>query len=398
MDVGVMVTSYNHGDWDRLMAEDYGRPPAVPDWQRLDETLAMGELVEPLGFDSIWTTEHYGSAYSMQPNPLQWLAYWAGRTERVDLGTAVVVAPWWNPVRLAHEISMLDILLRGRRLLLGLGRGVSEHEYASLGVPRDQSREYFHEVVDILRLADSEERFSYDGKIFKIPATMVRPQPRHRGHLLDDMRAAFTTRASAQRAAEAGLGQLFVAGEPLAVMGQQVAQFNQIRASKGLPPDQPTSLLWMYCAETEAEADEGYAYFEAQQRDARRHYFEWNTSGFEGVRGYEEYAAKPANDVDFGAANLWEQRHTQPIGTPEQILEKITTVQEAVSLGYLVIHAFYADMPKEKAEKSLRLFAQEVLPALHEMLTPIHPQSLGSAVPVEESAPAEPATAALVDS
>ena len=65
----------------------------------------MGELVEPLGFDSIWATEHYGSAYSMQPNPLQYLAYWAGRTTRVDMGTAVIVAPWWSPVRLAHEIS-----------------------------------------------------------------------------------------------------------------------------------------------------------------------------------------------------------------------------------------------------------------------------------------------------
>src|SRR5712691_8040160 len=63
-----------------------------------DDTLYIGELVEPLGFDSIWATEHYGSAYSMQPNPLQYLAYWAGRTTRVDMGTAVIVAPWWNPV------------------------------------------------------------------------------------------------------------------------------------------------------------------------------------------------------------------------------------------------------------------------------------------------------------
>ena len=113
MHCGVMVTGYNQGDWGRLMAGEYDRPPAVPDHQQMDDTLYMGELVEPLGFDSIWATEHYGSAYSMQPNPLQWLAYWAGRTQRVDVGTAVIVAPWWNLVRLAHEISMLDILLKG---------------------------------------------------------------------------------------------------------------------------------------------------------------------------------------------------------------------------------------------------------------------------------------------
>jgi len=163
MHCGVMVTGYNQGDWERLLAEDYSRPPTVPDATQFDATLALGELVEPLGFDSIWATEHYGSAYSMQPNPLQYLAYWAGRTSRVDVGTAVVVVPWWNPVRLASELSMLDILLKGRRLHLGLGRGVAPHEYASLGVPQDRSHDYFYEIVDILRAADGSERFSYDG-------------------------------------------------------------------------------------------------------------------------------------------------------------------------------------------------------------------------------------------
>src|SRR5438067_12249084 len=106
MHCGVMVTGYNWEDWDRLLAGDYSRPPTVPDTWHFDNTLRLGELVEPLGYDSIWATEHYGSAYSMQPNPLQYLAYWAGRTSRVDVGTAVIVAPWRNPVRLASEINM----------------------------------------------------------------------------------------------------------------------------------------------------------------------------------------------------------------------------------------------------------------------------------------------------
>ena len=181
MHCGVIVTGHNDGDWDRLMAGDYDRPPDVADYLHMEETLAMGELVEPLGFDSIWTTEHYGSPYSMQPNPLQYLAYWAGRTSRLDMGTAVIVAPWWNPVRLAHEVSMLDILLRGRRLHLGIGRGVAPHEYASLGVPLERSHDYFYDVVDVLRASDGAERFSFDGEVFKVPPTTVRPQARHKG-------------------------------------------------------------------------------------------------------------------------------------------------------------------------------------------------------------------------
>src|SRR5258705_1150388 len=112
MHCGVMVTGYNQGDGERLLAEDYGRPPAVSDAANMDDTLYLGELVEPLGFDSIWATEHYGSAYSMQPNPLQYLAYWAGRTRRVDVGTAGHVGPLWDSVRPASRSSQPGNLLQ----------------------------------------------------------------------------------------------------------------------------------------------------------------------------------------------------------------------------------------------------------------------------------------------
>ena len=372
MQVGVMVSSYNTGDWERLLKGDYEQPPEIPDSVFVDDAFRIGALVEPLGYDSLWSTEHYGSAYSMNANPLQWLAYWAGRTQRVDLGTAVVVVPWWNPVRLAHELSMLDLMAGpDRKLLLGLGRGVSEHEYASLGVPRETSREYFYEILDVLRLADEKQRFSYDGEYFHVPETSVRPQARRKGSLMADARVAFTTRASAEQAAANGLGQLFTAGEPLNVMAERVAQFNSIRAEKGLAPDQPTSMFWMYCAETEEEAAEGFDFFSTQNRASKNHYFRWNTSGFSGVKGYEEYAQQKGADV-----GTWEQRMCQPIGTPDQVIEKIRAVQAAVSLGYLVVHVSYGGMPVEKAEKSMRLFAKEVLPALHEMETPLHPHSI----------------------
>lgn len=378
MHCGVMVTGYNQGDWGRLMTEDYDRPPDVSDAANMDDTLAMGELVEPLGYDSIWATEHYGSAYSMQPNPMQWLAYWAGRTSRVDVGTAVVVAPWWNPVRLAHEISMLDILLKGRRLHLGIGRGVAPHEYASLGYPIEESHKYFYDVVNAIRAADGVERFTFDGEVYKIPPTTIRPQARHKGDLTTNIKAAFSTKKSARMAAENGLGQMFVSGDDLPEMTAGVRQFNEIRAELGLPPDQPTTLLWMYCAETAAEAEEGWEYFHNQLTAAQHHYFEWNNPGFEGVHGYEEYLERQTADVGVADASLDARRETQPIGTPDEIIDKIKTVQWAMSLETLVVHVFYGGMPREKAEKSLRLFAEKVLPEIQAMPTPINPESLGN--------------------
>lgn len=383
MHCGVMVTGYNQPDWPRLMAGDYDRPPDIPDYLQLEDTLTIGEMVEPLGYDSIWATEHYGSAYSMQPNPLQYLSYWAGRTKRVDLGTAVIVAPWWNPIRLASELSMLDILLRGRRLHLGIGRGVAPHEYASLNIPIEESHKYFYDVVRAIKAADGAERFSFDGEVYKIPPTTIRPQARHKGDLTTNIKAAFTTETSARLAAENGLGQMFVSGEDAAVMTDKVRRFNEIRAGLGLPPDQPTTLLWMYCGQTSSEAEEGWEYFHNQLSAAQHHYFEWNNPGFKGIKGYEEYTVRQSADtgsVDAKVdATVDARRATQPIGTPDEIIDKIKELQWTLSLEKIVVHMFYGGMPRDRAEKSLKLFAEKVLPHVQAMPTPINPASLGNA-------------------
>jgi len=82
-------------------------------------------------------------------------------------------------------------------------------------------------------------------------------------------------------------------------------------------------------------------------------------------------------DVGVADASLAARGATQPIGTPDEIIEKIRTLQRAISLEMVVIHMFYGGMPHAKAERSLRLFAEKVLPAVQAMPTPINPASLG---------------------
>ena len=74
--------------------------------------------------------------------------------------------------------------------------------------------------------------------------------------------------------------------------------------------------------------------------------------------------------------NLAARRATQPIGTPDEIIERIKKLQQTISLEKVVLHVFYGGMPRDKAEKSLRLFAKEVLPEVQAMATPINPRSL----------------------
>ena len=105
MKVNIGVFAHNAKDWERVESGDYCRPPHEPDWKCVQAGLALGDLAEPLGFDGIWAPEHQGTPYGMTPNPIQTLTYFAGRTQRVNFGTMVAVAPWWNPIRLAHQIA-----------------------------------------------------------------------------------------------------------------------------------------------------------------------------------------------------------------------------------------------------------------------------------------------------
>src|SRR6201995_552978 len=131
----------------------------------------------------------------------------------------------------------------------------------------------------------------------------------------------------------------------------------------------------MYCAETSALAEEGWEYFHNQLLAAQHHYFEWNNPGFKGIKGYEEYEQRHSSDAGRADQSLAARRETQPIGTPDEIIDKIKSLQWTISLETLVIHYFYGGMPREKAAKSLKLFAEKVLPAGPAMETPINPQS-----------------------
>src|SRR5262249_56702888 len=102
-----------------------------------------------------------------------------------------------------------------------------------------------------------------------------------------------------------------------------------------------------------------------------------NTPVTTASRGDESPLQPQPADAGVADAGFAARRATQPIGTPDEIIAKIKTLQQALSLEMLVVHVFYGGMPRHKAEKSLRLFAEKVLPAVQAMPTPINPASLG---------------------
>ena len=106
--------------------------------------LRLGDLAEPLGFDSIWGVEHHFTDYTMCPDVLQFLTYFAGRTTRVQLGSMVVVLPWHDPLRVAEQVVMLDHFSNGR-FIFGMGRGLGRVEFEGFSLNQEASRDMFVE-------------------------------------------------------------------------------------------------------------------------------------------------------------------------------------------------------------------------------------------------------------
>src|SRR5260221_11232571 len=94
-----------------------------PDWEIYREDLALAEMVEPLGFDSIWGVEHHFSPYTMIPDVLQFLTFMAGRTRKIGFGSMVGGLPGHNPVRVAGQIASVGKYCGDRDPVLGFGRG-----------------------------------------------------------------------------------------------------------------------------------------------------------------------------------------------------------------------------------------------------------------------------------
>jgi len=391
MKVNLGFGTHNSHDWDRVLAGDFSHPPATPDWECVQDTLALADLAEPLGFDGIWMPEHCGTPYGMTPNPIQTLSYLAGRTQRVGLGTFVAVAPWWHPVRLAHQIAYLDIISNGRYTTIGIGRGVSKGEFDAVGVPREESRQRFNETLDILQLAFSGERFSYEGEIFTVPEMSLRPEPLS-GDLFSRIYSSSSTAESLEILARRGMVPLFVGNKPIEDAGREVQKVNTFRKEEGLPPCQPKNVMFMYCTPNLDDIAKTEEWIWTANRDVTVHYGFADSSNFKGVKGYEAYANREATATAVLASSVAgsETGSTQGgppktpgyhasnllIGTPEEIFKRIVAAQEACSFSELTIVPQFGTMPHDEAIVSTELFAKEVLPAAQKINAVLHPAAL----------------------
>src|SRR3954468_19226166 len=137
---------------------------------------------EALGYHSNFLVEHHFTGFGQVSASLNLLSYLAARTEKIRLGTAVVVLPWHNPVLVAEEAATLDLLSNGR-LDFGVGKGYRPYEFSGFCIPQDEATARFDEAIDVIRRAwTSKGRFSYSGTRWHYDNIVVEPAPIQQPH------------------------------------------------------------------------------------------------------------------------------------------------------------------------------------------------------------------------
>jgi len=158
------------------------RRPDVPMETVAAQALEMVVAAERLGFDIAWAAEHHTIEYTIAPNPLVLIMHWAPHTRTIRLGTAVITAPYWNPLRAAGEIALADILTGGR-LEIGFGRGAYQYEFDRMagGMAQEKGGDHLRELIPAVQKLWQGD-YAHDGAIWKFPRATSIPKPLQRPH------------------------------------------------------------------------------------------------------------------------------------------------------------------------------------------------------------------------
>lgn len=340
--------------------------PGRSDASVLMEHFALGDLAEPLGFDSLMALEHHFTGYAMSPAPLQLLAYFAGRTRRITLGTAVVVLPWHDPIRVAEEIALLDIMCGGR-CMFGFGRGAASVEYEGFGIPMGEARGRFSEAAQIVMKALSQPSFEFEGEHFHIKRTSIRPRPI--SHPERRFYASSVSPESAEIMAKLGLSMLLIMQNEWSKCKADIDRFYDIARTAGHTPHRPIILTNVSCAPSRQEANERAVQYLGAKWDSIESHYHFGDGHLASVKGYESYEAlaktyaklkDPASRkkaTDFYVS-------IQITGTPDDCLQRIEELQRITGLEHLIAEFAWGGLPHHEAEQNMRLFAREVMPVL----------------------------------
>ncbi|WP_327727645.1 LLM class flavin-dependent oxidoreductase [Streptomyces sp. NBC_00487] len=299
---------------------------------RYRAAVEMAAYADEQGISTVQTEEHHGVENNWLPSPFVFAGAVFGATRRIAVTVSAVIGPLHDPLRLAEDIAVLD-LVSGGRLVTVAGIGYRPEEYAQFDVDWKGRGKLQDEVLETLLQAWTGEPFSYRGRTVR-----VTPRPGTEPHPL--LLVGGSSKAAARRAARLGLPFF-----PSAHLPELEAYYKERLVEYGtegwtMMPAAETPLL--HVAE---DPDRAWAEYGGHFLHEARTYASWQSAGIRSA-------------VRSGAATVAELR--------AEGVYRIVTPDECVALGLdsYVLHPLAGGMPVEEGWRGLRLFAERVLPRL----------------------------------
>jgi alkanesulfonate monooxygenase SsuD/methylene tetrahydromethanopterin reductase-like flavin-dependent oxidoreductase (luciferase family) len=291
------------------------------------------EIMDRGGYDAVWLAEHHFSGFSVCPSVHMMATMAAARTRRLRIGTAVSLAPFYHPLRLAEEVALLDVL-SGGRVNWGAGRGFSRVEFEAFGIPVEESAARFRETVEVVLAAWRSERLRHQGEFFRFEGVEVLPRPLQQPH--PPVWMAATSESAIDWAAGRGFSILMDPHCTRADLAAKRAHYGKRLAAAGHAADGrdiPMARL-IAVAETAERAAE------IARRGA-----EWTVGSY--IRGGAPDGGDPV------------ERYVNEVilhGTPEGVVDQILGLRETAQLNYLLCAPL--------SQESFTLLTDRVLPRL----------------------------------
>lgn len=304
------------------------RIPLEEVYRRAFERIA---IMDEGGYDAVWLAEHHFNTYSVCPSVHVMATHVAARTNRLRIGTAVSLAAFYHPLRLAEEVALLDIL-SGGRVNWGAGRGFDPTEFRAFDVPVAESADRFREAVDVVLAAWREEPLTHHGRFWNFDGVDVLPKPQQKPH--PPVWLASTSPESIRRSAEAGQDILMDPHASHAEIAEKQRLYRETLTANGhsLAGRQTPIARLIAVAPTAAEAE-----------DVARSGAKWTVGSY----------ARPARSAVSDPV----ERYVNDViihGTPASVADQLQRMRSELPLDYLLCAPL--------SHESFLLLTNEVLP------------------------------------
>jgi alkanesulfonate monooxygenase SsuD/methylene tetrahydromethanopterin reductase-like flavin-dependent oxidoreductase (luciferase family) len=302
------------------------------------------EVMDRTGYDAVWLAEHHFTRYSVCPSVHLMGVHVANRTRNLRIGTAVSLAAFYHPLRLAEEVALLDVL-SGGRVNWGAGRGFDRNEFRNFGVPPEESYPRFREHFEVVLEAWKQEKLSYRGRYFDFESVEVLPKPLQKPH--PPTWVAATTPPAIEWAAQRGFSILMDPHSSHADLARKRELYRSELEKHGhtiAGRDLPMARL-LAVGETRAEAEEtarrGAQWLVSSYIDPKHRQVGLAGGGFFALD--RDPVARYLDDII-----VW--------GTAGEVLDALLRLRESMFLDYLLCAPL--------SHRSFSIFTERVLPRL----------------------------------